>query len=60
MRGWAGWYGGVFVVALYSLAFVSKDEHFVVGEVVNWDMGAVRDGVVTIGVGGPDKGLYRI
>lgn len=32
MNSGDGWYGGVFVSALYSLAFVSNDVEFIVGE----------------------------
>jgi hypothetical protein len=34
MNSGDGWYGGVFVSALYSLAFVSDDVEFIVGEAV--------------------------
>ena len=27
-----GWYGGVYVAAMYSLAFVSDDVHWIIGE----------------------------
>lgn len=31
-----GWYGGVYVSALYSLAFISNDINYVVNEVVSY------------------------